>query len=101
MKLTGRNAYIARSALDATGGMVDEAMTPAERGRAIAYGLYEYIRLQQSLPESERKGSDEQDAKALLIEVFPDALRVFIEADRKAGRTPPDLFDEKAEHGRS
>ena len=43
--------------------------TPEVTGRdsyVIAQALYEFIQLEQSKPIAERRGSDEQDAKAIL-----------------------------------
>jgi hypothetical protein len=42
--------------------------TPEVTGRdayVIAQALYEFIRLEQSKPTAERRGSDERDAKAI------------------------------------
>jgi hypothetical protein len=56
----------------------------------IAQALYEFIRLEQSKPLAERRGSDEQDAKAILHARFDDELEILVQSDEAAGRTPPD-----------
>jgi hypothetical protein len=69
------------------------ADTPEVTGRdkyIIARALYEFLRLEQSKPMAERRGSDEQDAKALLHERFDDELESLVQSDEAAGRRPPD-----------
>jgi hypothetical protein len=56
----------------------------------IAQALYEFIRLEQSKPLAERRGSDEQDAKAILHARFDDELEALVQADEAVGRKPPD-----------
>ncbi|HEX2446609.1 MAG TPA: hypothetical protein VHK26_00275 [Methyloceanibacter sp.] len=67
--------------------------TPEVTGRdnyIIAQALYEFIRLEQSKPIAERRGSDEQDAKAILHERFDNELALLVRSDEAAGRKPPD-----------
>jgi hypothetical protein len=59
-------------------------------GYIIAQALYEFIRLEQSKPIAERRGSDEQDAKAILHARFDNELETLVQADEAAGRKPPD-----------
>jgi hypothetical protein len=56
----------------------------------IAQALYEFIRLEQSKPMAERRGSDERDAKAILHELFDNELQLLVRSDEAAGLTPPD-----------
>ena len=56
----------------------------------IAQALYEFIRLEQSKPLAERRGSDEQDAKAILHARFDGELEILVKSDEAAGRKPPD-----------
>ena len=56
----------------------------------IAQALYEFIRLEQSKPIAERRGSDEQDAKAILHARFDNELEILWRSDEAAGRKPPD-----------
>jgi len=67
--------------------------TPDVTGRdsyVIAQALYEFIRLEQSKPIAERRGSDERDAKAILHARFDDELELLVQSDEAAGRKPPD-----------
>ena len=67
--------------------------TPEVTGRdshIIAQALYEFIRLEQSKPIAERRGSDEQDAKAIMHARFDDELELLVQSDEAAGRKPPD-----------
>jgi hypothetical protein len=67
--------------------------TPEVTGRdsyIIAQALYEFIRLEQSKPIAERRGSDERDAKAILHARFDDELGLLVQSDEAAGRKPPD-----------
>ena len=67
--------------------------TPEVTGRdsyIIAQALYEFIRLEQSKPIAERRGSDERDAKAILHTRFDDELELLMQSDEAAGRKPPD-----------
>ena len=59
-------------------------------GYIIAQALYEFIRLEQSKPIAERRGSDEQDAKAILHARFDNELEILWRSDEAAGRKPPD-----------
>ena len=68
--------------------------TPDVTGRdsyIIAQALYEFIRLEQSKPIAERRGSDEQDAKSILHARFDNELEALVQADEAAGRKPPDV----------
>jgi hypothetical protein len=69
------------------------ALTPPEvtgrDGYIIARALYEFIRLEQSKPIAERRGSDEQDAKAILHARFDNELEILVKSDEAAGREPP------------
>jgi hypothetical protein len=56
----------------------------------IAQALYEFIRLEQSKPIAERRGSDEQDARAILHARFDSELQTLVRSDEAAGRKPPD-----------
>ena len=56
----------------------------------IAQALYEFIRLEQSKPIAERRGSDERDAIAILHARFDDELELLVQSDEAAGRKPPD-----------
>jgi len=67
--------------------------TPDVTGRdsyIIAQALYEFIRLEQSKPIAERRGSDEQDAKSILHARFDNELEALVQADEAARRKPPD-----------
>jgi hypothetical protein len=67
--------------------------TPDVTGRdcyIIAQALYEFIRLEQSKPIAERRGSDERDAKEILHARFDDELELLVQSDEAAGRKPPD-----------
>ena len=57
----------------------------------IAQALYELIRLEQSKPMAERRGSDERDAKAILHELFDNELQLLVRSYKAAGLTPPDF----------
>ena len=46
--------------------MTDTLEVTGRDSYVIAQALYEFIRLEQSKPIAERRGSDEQDAKAIL-----------------------------------
>ena len=72
---------------------VEMTDTPEVTGRdsyVIAQALYEFIRLEQSKPIAERRGSDERDAKAILHARFDDELERLVQSDEAAGRKPPD-----------
>ena len=56
----------------------------------IAQALYEFLRLEQSKPLAERRGSDEQDAKAILHARYDNELEILVKSDEAAGRKPPD-----------
>jgi hypothetical protein len=56
----------------------------------IAQALYEFLRLEQSKPLAERRGSDEQDAKAILHALYDNELEILVKSDEAAGRKPPD-----------
>jgi hypothetical protein len=67
--------------------------TPEVTGRdsyVIAQALYEFIRLEQSKPIAERRGSDERDAKAILHARFDNELEILVRSDEAAGRKPAD-----------
>ena len=70
--------------------MTDIPELAGRDGYIIAQALYEFIRLEQSKPLAERRGSDEQDAKAILHARFDNELEALVQADEAAGRKPPD-----------
>ena len=70
--------------------MTDTPDVTGRDGYIIAQALYEFIRLEQSKPIAERRGSDEQDAKAILHARFDDELELLVQYDEAAGRKPPD-----------
>ena len=56
--------------------MTDTPEVTGRDGYIIAHALYEFIRLEQSKPIAERRGSDEQDAKAILHAQFDNELEL-------------------------
>ena len=70
--------------------MTDTPELTGRDGYIIAQALYEFIRLEQSKPIAERRGSDEQDAKAILYARFDNELEILWRSDEAAGRKPPD-----------
>ena len=70
--------------------MTDIPELTGRDGYIIAQALYEFIRLEQSKPLAERRGSDEQDAKAILHARCDNELEALVQADEAAGRKPPD-----------
>ena len=70
--------------------MTDTPELSGRDGYIIAQALYEFIRLEQSKPIAERRGSDEQDAKAILHARFDNELEILWRSDEAAGRKPPD-----------
>jgi hypothetical protein len=70
--------------------MTDTPELTGRDGYIIAQALYEFIRLEQSKPIAERRGSDEQDAKAILHARFDNELEILWRSDEAAGRKPPD-----------
>ena len=57
----------------------------------IAQALYEFIRLEQSKPITERRRlSDARDAKAILHARFDNELALLAQSDEATGREPPD-----------
>jgi hypothetical protein len=69
--------------------MIDTPDVTGRDGYIIAQALYEFIRLEQSKPIAERRGSDEQDAKAILHARFDNELEILVKSDEAAGREPP------------
>ena len=69
--------------------MTDTSELTGRDGYIIAQALYEFIRLEQSKPIAERRGSDEQDAKAILHARFDNELEIIWRSDEAAGRKPP------------
>jgi hypothetical protein len=65
--------------------MTDTSEVTGRDSYVIAQALYEFIRLEQSKPIAERRGSDERDAKAIL-----HARLRLVQSDEAAGRKPPD-----------
>ena len=70
--------------------MTDASEVTGRDSYVIAQALYEFIRLEQSKPMAERRGSDERDARAILHELFDDELQLLVRSDEAAGLTPPD-----------
>ena len=70
--------------------MTDTSEVTGRDSYVIAQALYEFIRLEQSKPIAERRGSDERDAKAILHARFDDELQRLVQSDETAGRKPPD-----------
>jgi hypothetical protein len=70
--------------------MTDASEVTGRDSYVIAQALYEFIRLEQSKPIAERRGSDERDAKAILHARFDDELELLVQSDEAAGRKPPD-----------
>jgi len=65
--------------------------TMTERDRyIIARALYELIRSEQAKSAADRRGADEEDAKAILHARFDSELQMLVQTDRAAGREPPD-----------
>jgi hypothetical protein len=69
--------------------MTDTPEVTGRDGYIIARALYEFIRLEQSKPIAERRGSDDQDAKAILHARFDNELEILVKSDEAAGREPP------------
>ncbi len=66
---------------------------PAVTGRdryIIARALYELIRSEQAKSKVDRRGADEEDAKAILHARFDSELQMLVQTDRDAGLEPPD-----------
>jgi hypothetical protein len=59
-------------------------------GYIIARALYEFIRSEQAKSTADRRGADEEDAKAILHVRFDSELQTLVQTDRAAGREPPD-----------
>ena len=70
--------------------MTDIPELTGRDGYIIAQALYEFLRLEQSKPLAERRGSDEQDAKAILHARYDNELEILVKSDEAAGRKPPD-----------
>jgi len=70
--------------------MTDATVLTERESYIVAQALYEFIRLEQSKPIAERRGSDEQDAKAILHARFDDELELLVQSDEAAGCQPPD-----------
>ena len=69
--------------------MTDPKDVTERESYIIAQALYEFIRLEQSKPIAERRGSDEQDAKTILHARFDNELEILVKSDEDAGREPP------------
>lgn len=57
--------------------------------------MYWFIRSQQALPEDQFEWSNAEDAKLLLLTLFPHVAEIFERQDRHAGRKPTSLSLEK------
>ena len=69
--------------------MTDTPELTGRDGYIIAQALYEFIRLEQSKPIAERRGSDEQDAKAILHARFDNELEILWRSDEAAAVSLP------------
>jgi hypothetical protein len=84
--LGGRQLKNSRAALRATSG---------RDCFILAQALYWFIREQQKLPEEQFEWSNAEDAKLLLETHFHHYSGIFVDVDKRAGRTPADLTLEK------
>jgi hypothetical protein len=64
-------------------------------GYIIAQALYWFIREQQKLPEEQFEWSNTEDAKLILLTLFPGSAQGFAGMDKFWNRKPPDLELEK------
>jgi hypothetical protein len=64
-------------------------------GYIVAQSLYSFIREQQALPKERFEWSNAEDAKLVLLTLFPELAEHFVESDRFAGRKPAELTLEK------
>ena len=65
-------------------------------GYIIGQALYWFVRAQQELERTdprECKGSDMQDAAAILLHHFPSTAHVCVDEDLRRGREPASLPD--------
>ena len=65
-------------------------------GYIVGQALYAFVREQQKLiPQDELQWSDVEDAKLILLTVFPDIAATCAQKDRIAGRRPARLLPEE------
>jgi hypothetical protein len=64
-------------------------------GYIIAQALYWFIRAQQKLPEEQFEWSNTEDAKLILLTLWPSLVQVFTSSDEFWCRMPPKLELEK------
>jgi hypothetical protein len=64
-------------------------------GYIIGQALYWFIREQQKLPKEQFEWSNAEDAKLILLTMFPCIAEHFAEVDRFVGRKPANLELEK------
>jgi hypothetical protein len=64
-------------------------------GYIIGQALYWFIREQQKLPEEQFEWSNTEDAKLILLTLFPGVAKHFAQEDQRAGRKPANLELEK------
>jgi hypothetical protein len=86
------------SRIPSTDGQVSVSKTVTGRdGYIVAQALYWFIREQQKLPEEQFEWSNTEDAKLILLTLWPGLVRVFTSADQFWDRTPARLQLEKYE----
>ena len=66
-------------------------------GLIIAQALYWFIREQQKLPKEQFEWSNTEDAKLILLTLFPGADRLFALIEQRAGIKPTNFELEKYE----
>jgi hypothetical protein len=76
-------------------GAVNRSSITGRDSYIVAQALYWFIRAQQSLPEEQFEWSNTEDAKLLLLTLWPGSVKIFADSDQFWGRTPPTLKLEK------
>lgn len=61
----------------------------------VGQALYWFIREQQKLPKEQFEWSNTEDAKLILLTLFPGTAKSFAQDDQLAGRKPANLELEK------
>ena len=64
-------------------------------GYIVGQALYWFVRSQQALPEEQFEWSNAEDAKLILLTLFPGIAKHFAQEDQRAGRAPANLELEK------
>jgi hypothetical protein len=78
--------------VDGTGLRSLQPPSPSVTGRdshIVGQALYWFIREQQTLPEEQFEWSNVEDAKLILLKLFPSIAEHFAQDDQRAGRTLP------------